>query len=329
MGGNSKRRGYTAGLDLGGTKMMAVVYDGKMKPAGRERKKTKAHEGSDAGVERIARTIQNAVEQAGLSMGDIDAVGVGAPGQLDLDKGYIINSPNLGWKNVALAKRLGELLGCRVSVLNDVDAGVYGEYSVGAARGARCVAGVFPGTGIGGGCVYEGTLIRGGPRSCMEVGHLPLASDGALCGCGRRGCLETVASRLAIAGAAAAAAFRGEAPYLMENTGCDLGKIRAGALAASIDAGDKAVERIVATAAQWLGKGVAVLVNLLCPDVVLLGGGLVEAMPELYLREVEAGARSSVMPAYEGTYTLVVASLGDDAVAAGAAAWAATQQGRA
>jgi glucokinase len=317
------------GLDLGGTKMMAVVYDAKMKVLARERKRTKANEGSEAGLTRITRTISEAVAQAGLTLDDIGVVGVGAPGQLDLDKGAIINSPNLGWKNVPLAKGMGSALGCPVHVLNDVDAGVYGEYAAGAAKGARRVAGIFPGTGIGGGYVYEGTLLRGGSRSCMEVGHLPLASDGGLCGCGRRGCLETVASRLAIAGAAAAAAFRGEAPYLQKITGCDVEKIRAGVLADSIREGDKAVERIVKKAAQWIGKGVAVMVNLFAPDVVLLGGGLVEAMPELYLKEVDGAAKTSVMPAYEGTYRLVIAALGDDAVAAGAAAWAAAQSGKA
>ena len=329
MAGNKERQRYTAGLDLGGTKMAAMVCDSAFTVLARQRKKTKAYEGSDAGVARIVKTIQASLEQAGLNLDDIDAVGVGAPGQLDLDSGTIINSPNLGWSNVALAGRLREALRRPVHVINAVDAGVYGDYRAGAARGARCVVGVFPGTGIGGGCVYQGELMRGGARSCMEVGHLPLLSDGDVCGCGRRGCLETVASRLAIAGAAAAAAFRGDAPHLMQAAGCDITAIRAGALAASIQAGDKAVELIVKNAARWLGKGVAVLVNLLLPDVVLLGGGLVEAMPKLYLKEVAAGARESVMPAYESSYSLRAAALGDDAVAVGAAAWAAAQEEKA
>jgi glucokinase len=326
LASGSEGQRYTVGLDLGGTKMMALVFDHKLKVVGRERKKTRAYEGADAGIDRIARTIQSAVDMASIKLSDVAAVGIGAPGQLDLEKGAIINSPNLGWKNVPLAKRLSSALSTPVIVSNDVDAGVYGEYAVGAAKGARCVVGIFPGTGIGGGCVYEGTLIRGGSRSCMEVGHLPLAADGALCGCGRRGCLETVASRLAIAGQAAAAAYRGEAPYLMKSTGCDIEKIRAGALADSVKAGDKAVELIVRHAAQWLGRGVAVMVNLLTPDVVLLGGGLVEAMADIYLKEVETAARANVMPAYEGSYRLVASSLGDDAVAAGAAAWAGREQ---
>lgn len=324
--GNGANGKFWVGLDLGGTKMMAVVYDSDFKVVGRERKKTKAYEGAEAGTERIARTVKTALELANVDVGKLAGIGVGAPGQLDLEKGSIINSPNLGWNDVALAKKLGNAMKCPVTVLNDVDAGVYGEYALGSAKGARCVVGVFPGTGIGGGCVYQGSLVTGGVRSCMEIGHLPMVPNGTLCGCGRRGCLETVASRLAIAGAAAAAAYRGEAPYLMKMTGCNIAEMRAGMIAEAIKEGDKAVERIVKDSARWLGKAVSIVVNLLTPDMVLLGGGLVEAMKELYLKEIGSAARDHVMPAYVDTYKLVVASLGDDAVAAGAASWAARSQ---
>jgi glucokinase len=225
-----------------------------------------------------------------------------------------------------LGKKLVSAFGCPVHVLNDVDAGVFGEYTSGAGRDERCVVGVFPGTGIGGGCVYEGRLIRGGGFSCMEIGHIPVVPDGPLCGCGRRGCLETVASRLAIAGAAAAAAYRGEAPTLLGLAKSNVAKMRTGVLTKAIEGGDVVVEKIVRQAAQWLGRGVAVVVNLLAPDCVVLGGGLVEAMPELYREEVTASVAAHVMPSFEGTYRIAVAELGDDAIVVGAAAWAKTMQ---
>ena len=146
--------------------------------------------------------------------------------------------------------------------------------------------------------------------------------DGPRCGCSRSGCVEAVASRLAIAAAAAAAAYRGQAPHLLEACGTDLSNIRSGALAEAIEAGDAAIEQIVREASRWLGVAVANAVNLLGPDMVVLGGGLVEALPELISTEVEAAARQRVMPAFENSFQVVVAELGDDATATGAAAWA-------
>jgi glucokinase len=212
-------------------------------------------------------------------------------------------------------------------VINDVDAGVYGEYKRGAARKARCVVGVFPGTGIGGGCVYEGRIVRGKDKSCFEIGHCQVQPDGPLCGCGRRGCLEAVSNRLSIAAAAATAAYRGEAPHLLEEAGTDIARIRSSVLARSIKAGDEAVERIVRQAAAWLGVGIAATVNLMNPDVVVLGGGMVEAMPELFLEEVGRSARAHVMSAFKKDFTVAVAELGDDAGVIGAAAWAKEECG--
>jgi glucokinase len=313
---------YTLGFDLGGTKMLAVVFDQNFKAVARNRKKTLAHEGEKAGLERMTQTIRKALKDAGLEGEPPAAIGVGIPGPLDPERGIVLDMPNLGWSKVPLKKQLEATFGCPVSVLNDVDAGVYGEYRFGAARGARCVVGVFPGTGIGGGCVYQGQVLMGKGRSGFEIGHVQVTPDGPLCGCGRRGCLESVASRLAIAAAAAAAAFRGEAPYLLKQAGMDLAKIRSGVLAASIKAGDRSVEQIVRIAAGWLGVGIANAINLLTPEVVLLGGGLVEAMPDLFREEIEKTARARVMPSFSGIFQVKISELGDDAVAKGAAAWA-------
>ncbi len=313
---------FLLGFDLGGTKMLAAVFDDKFNTVARNRKKTKAHEGAKACLARIVVTIEEALEEAGLSAKKLGCIGVGLPGPIDLKRGVMLQTPNMGWPETPLKETLESAFGCAVVMVNDVDAGVYGEYRLGAAKAARCVVGVFPGTGIGGGCVYKGEILQGKTTSCMEIGHLPVLPDGPLCGCGRRGCLEAVASRLAISAAAAAAAHRGDAPRLLDKAGTDLADIRSGALAASIAGGDKVVEDIVRQAARWLGVGVAGAVNLLAPDVVVLGGGLVEAIPELYLEEVGKAARAHVMPSLERSFKIVAAKLGDDAVATGAATWA-------
>ncbi|MBD3392765.1 MAG: ROK family protein [Chitinivibrionales bacterium] len=310
------------GFDLGGTKMLAVAFNQQMEAAGRKRRKTKAYEGAEAGLDRIVRTISDALDDAGAGTDALAGIGIGTPGPLDLKKGLVLDAPNLGWKNVHLKKHLAGAFGCPVVVANDVDAGLYAEYRFGAARNAHCALGVFPGTGIGAGCVYEGMLIQGTRHSCMEIGHIPLAPGGQLCGCGGRGCLETVASRLVISAQAAAAASRGQAPHLLERAGTDMANMRSRALAAAIEQGDTAVENIVRDAARWLGRGLAVAVNLMAPDTVVLGGGLVEAMPTLYLTEVEHAARALSLPSLRDTFALRAAEMGDDATATGAAAWA-------
>jgi glucokinase len=156
----------------------------------------------------------------------------------------------------------------------------------------------------------------------MEIGHLRVAPEGPLCGCGLRGCLEAVASRLAIAGAAAQAAYRGQAPHLLAACGADVANIRSGMIADAIAAGDAVVEQIVRNAAEAVGVAVAGAVHLLGPDIVVLGGGLVEAMPGLFVSAVGDSARARVMTTFRETFEIVAAQLGDDAAAMGAAAWA-------
>ena len=321
----SDEKKYWVGFDLGGTKMLSKVFDEKFQALGKDRTKTKGHEGKEAGLARISKTIRKALEEAEVDATQLAGIGVGCPGPLDLDKGVIRDAPNLGWKDVQLKKHLEKEFGCGAFIMNDVDAGVYGEYRFGAAKGTRTAVGVFPGTGIGGGCVYEGKILRGKNTSCMEIGHVQVAPEGPLCGCGRRGCLEAVASRLVIASRSAAAAYCGQAPYLLEKVGTDVSNIRSGAIAASIAAGDKTVETIVREAARHIGRAVAGVVHLLAPDVVILGGGLVEAMTELFVKEVSWAAEKRVLPSYIETFEVVAAELGDDAGVMGAAAWAQHQ----
>jgi glucokinase len=168
----ARDRGYWVGFDLGGTKMFATVFNQRFEPLGRERKKTKGHEGAKAGLERIANAIRQALEEAKVAPEQLAGIGIGCPGAVDLERGVIEEAANLGWKDVRLREKLTAEFGCPVMVLNDVDAGVYGEFRFGAARDARCALGVFPGTGIGGGCVYEGKVLRGRKYSCLEIGHM-------------------------------------------------------------------------------------------------------------------------------------------------------------
>lgn len=309
------------GFDLGGTKMMAVVFDAHFNVLGKKRRKTRDKNKDGVNLERISETIEMALEDAEVRPTQIAGLGAGCPGPLDLNTGTILQAPNLGWKNVELRQFLSKSFDAPAEICNDVDAGVYGEYTSGAGKGARCVLGVFPGTGIGGGMVYEGKIFRGASASCMEVGFLQMATEGPAAGVGPVGTLEGLASRLMISGEAVKAVYRGQAPYLAEHCGTDLSAIRSGALAKSVEAGDEAIEKIVRRAAEQVGRAVGSMVNLLAPDIVVIGGGLAEAMPELYLEEVRQGAKRNVLPALKNVYSVKIAKLGDYSAALGAAAW--------
>lgn len=322
----SPRKKHWVGFDLGGTKMMSAVFSEEFRALGRKRRKTKGMEGAKAGMERIIETIRDALGEAELDNDDIAGIGIGCPGNVDLDRGIVLDTANLSWKNVHVKSILEDAFGAPTVILNDVDAGVYGEYRFGAGKNARCLVGVFPGTGIGGGCVYQGEIIRGKSMSCFEIGHMQVTPGGQICGCGRTGCLETEASRLAIATAAAAAAFRGEAPNLLKAAGTDVAAMRSSVLAEAINDGDKVVEQIVIRAARLIGSTVGNVVNLLAPDVVVLGGGLVEAMPQLFVDNVEEAARNRAAPTFSRSFKVAAARLGDEAVVRGAAAWAEKSQ---
>lgn len=313
------------GFDLGGTKMLAVLYDDEFRPLGKRRRKTKGSEGADNGMNRIESTIDRAFAESGVSPQRLAGIGIGCPGPVDMDKGRILQAPNLGWDDVNIADRLSKRFSCPVVAINDVDAGVYGEYRFGAAIGSRCAVGIFPGTGIGGGCVYQGQIFQGGGVSCMEIGHTRISSSVRTGGYSFPGTLEAEASRLTVAAEAVKAAYRGEAPYLMANGGTDLADIRSGTLAEAIEAGDVAIHSLVQEAAKSIGIAVVNIVHLLAPDKIVLGGGLVEAMEELFVGTVKKTARKYVMNAYRDRFDVVAAKLGDDAGVLGAAAWAKKQ----
>lgn len=307
---------HIVGLDIGGTKMMACVFDHKFNVLGRCRKKSKSSK-QETPEARIERVVKDAIADSGGKA--IRGIGVGSPGPLDPKTGIIIDTPNLGWKKFPLGDVLAKAFNVPVAVDNDVNLGTYGEWVFGKVKDCRDVIGLFPGTGIGGGIILNGKLYHGASGSAGEVGHMTLEVDGPYCGCGKRGCLEALASRVAIAAEIAALAARGDAPYILENCGTDLANIRSSAIAKAIDAGEKMVEGVVRKAAFYTGIAAANLVNIFSPEALVLGGGLVEAMESLYMEEVTRALKIHTMPFLLKFVKVVPAKLGDDAVAMGAA----------
>ncbi|MCA9190122.1 MAG: ROK family protein [Planctomycetales bacterium] len=305
--------------------MQCTLFNDQLAPIHRRRKKTRNELGVHASLDRIAVNVERVLEDANVPASSLTGIGIGCPGPVEWEKGVVRVAVNLGWENVHVGEFLEKRFGCPVSVLNDVDAGVYGEYIAGAAKGSRTCVGIFPGTGIGGGCVYDGQILRGKVLSCMEIGHIKLVSSPRQGATGMTGTLETEASRLSIAGELVKLAFRGEAPNLLKAAGTDLSEVRSKVIAEAIRSGDKQVQRVVEEACEVIGFAVANIVLLICPDTVILGGGLVEAMPELFLKEVSKTAKRHVFDCYRREFEIKCAQLGDDAAALGAAAWIAKQ----
>lgn len=317
-----KREGkFWIGFDLGGTKMQCTLFDDDLKEIGSRRRRTKGELGADAGLERIQGTIERICEDENIDPDQLAGIGIGCPGPIETEKGIVRVAVNLAWRDVAVGKFLKDRFKCPVAVLNDVDAGVYGEHVAGAAKGSRTTFGLFPGTGIGGGCVYDGQILRGKNLSCMEVGHIKICGSDRLGATGMTGTLESEASRLAIAGELSKLAFRGEAPNLHKAVGTELSAIRSKAIAEAIEKGDKEVERVVEQACELIGYAVANVVLMICPDCVVLGGGLVEAMPNLFVKQVTKTARKHVFECYRDEFEVRAAKLGDNAATVGAASW--------
>ncbi|MFP5262771.1 MAG: ROK family protein [Blastocatellia bacterium] len=311
---------YILGIDLGGTKVMAAVLDGEGKIIGRARAKTRAWRGDEAVFQTVAQTGRRAIESAGLDSNHIAALGIGAPGPLDPEAGRIIESSNMRFKDFPIGPRLSDEFGCPSTLDNDVNAGTYGEFKAGAARGARDVLGLFVGTGIGGGLIINGALYHGFSKNAGEVGHIVIeAGGGPRCGCGNRGCLEALASRTAMTRDIRKAIRRGDKTAVSKLLRKDTDVLSGGDLKKAYDAGDELVSRIVRRAAKLIGVGVGSLVNVLAPEIVVLGGGVVEAMGDDFVQRVDRSARKVAVDFATKDLKIVRAGLGDDAGVIGAA----------
>jgi len=311
---------HTIGIDIGGTKILGCVFNKNFDVLSEHKIKTKAEKGERFFLQNLSDTIQQILKDAKISAKEVAGIGIGCPGFMHPDKGVIVASPNIPFlKNYPLAKRVSKLTGLPVTLGNDVQTGLYGEHQFGAARGYDNVVGIFLGTGIGGALILNGHLYRGTSGSAGEVGHVQMDPLGEICGCGHRGCLESIAGRLAISSEAAIAVARQQAPHLAKEAGTDLRDIKSGALARAIRAGDHVIEEIIRSKARRVGILMANLVNILNPDMIVLGGGVVEAMPDLIKRKAEKTMRAIALQPSSKYVKVAVAKLGDYSIVMGAA----------
>jgi glucokinase len=271
-------------------------------------------------IERMVESVESVIGIADVKRSRVRAIGIGSPGPLDPVNGVIIDTPNLpGWTNVPLAKLIEEKTGIPTFVENDVNAGTYGEFALGAGRGKRDVIGIFVGTGIGGGLICDGKLRSGFRHNAGELGHVVLMVDGPYCGCGKKGCLEALASRTAIVRdirAGIAAGRKSIVPELMK----ERGRITSSVLSKAVEAGDALAVEVMAQAQYYLGVYVGSAVNFYDPEAVVLGGGVIEAMGEAFLEPIRKVARQYFISQQDADKVeIVAAKLGDYAGVLGAA----------
>jgi glucokinase len=273
--------------------LLAVATSTKGKMLGRKKRKTHAEEGASAVLDRIVKTIKDAVHEAGARVKDVRAVGIGAPGPLNPKTGVILHAPNLGptWNELPIAAHLSDRLGCPVYLGNDVNMGAVGEHVLGAGKGYNHLVAIFVGTGIGGGIILNGQLYRGVRYTAGEVGHVVLVAGGPLCGCGKQGCAEALASRTAMERDIRARITAGRESVvlaLLEEKGGSL--MSSSIIAAALERDDEVVREVLLQAEYYMGLLVANIVNMLDPEVVVLGGGVVERLGERYLEPVRETA---------------------------------------
>ena len=304
---------------MGGTKILAGVFNPQLKCLGRSKMSTKSERGPDPVINRIARCVQDVVDECDLNLKQVKGVSVGAPGAVDPDSGRVIFAPNLGWEDVPLKKELEKQLELPVFVENDCSICTLGVYDIELERKPRNMIGIFIGTGIGGGLILEGKLYSGFNRTAGEVGHMVLEITGPKCGCGNRGCFEALASRAAIFRKIQTAIKDGQKTLLTEMLGDDLENLRSGDLRKAIKRGDKFVEGVIEEAAEYTGIAVANLINIFNPEVVVLGGGVIQALEDEMMAIIVETATEYAMPGTTKGIEIIASKLGDDAGIFGAA----------
>jgi glucokinase len=286
----ARKQSPRGGIDLGGTKIQTVIVDPGNEVLGQSRRPTPTSGGPEDVAKEMAEAMAEAAKQAGLKTSELSGVGVGSPGDADEKTGVVSDARNLpNWLDpFPLAENLSDQLGPPVKIGNDVSVAVQGEFELGAGKEFKTVLGVWWGTGVGGGLILDGKqwLGRG---AAAEIGHVVVKQGGARCTCGRKGCMEAYAGRMAMEIKARNEVKNGAKTNLfkiMEEHGRD--RLTSGIWDRALKHGDDLATRLVDRAVKALGTGIASSVNLVDPEAVIIGGGLGERLGERYVRRIAA-----------------------------------------
>ncbi len=309
---------YSIGIDLGGTKILtALVNKENGEIISFEKKKTKKDKGTEKLVQKIINSVNEVLVTSGKDISKIDDIGIGAAGQIDREKGIIINAPNINCSDLKLKDILEKEFNKPVILGNDVEIATIGEMYFGAGINEKDFVCIFVGTGIGSGIVQNGRLRYGTTGTAGEIGHIIVDVGGRACGCGGCGCLEAYASRLAIEKRITGALKKGRTSdivnYLVEDK-----PIKTSMIKKSLDNKDDLVMQIINEASEYLASGLASIINFHNPGMIILGGGLMDAIDYFYERSVEL-ARIKSLPTPSKSIRFKKAQLGDFSGVIGAA----------
>ncbi len=304
---------YNICLDVGGTKVLGAIFNENDEIIFRLKKRSKSSGEGSADVEKvIVDVVEEMIRESGIDRSKLNAIASCAPGVIDQEHGIVLFTPNLPWRDYDMAGAMREKFGVPFYVGNDVNLGVLGEYHFGAARGYRNIVGFFVGTGLGGGLILNGSLFTGHQFKAAEYGHMVLDPEGPLCNCGQRGCLEAFSSKIAMTNYIRQQIGRGR-KSLMEDAVKD-GVFRSKKLKKALAAGDRVAMEAVDRSCHYLAVATGNLINTLSPDLVIYGGGVIEAVGELFLEKILSEVDRYCMPQIRSTVDIKIASLGDDSI---------------
>ena len=308
------------GIDLGGSKIAFGTVDEEGRLLELLRYDTETHGGYSAVLTQVVKGVEQLKGASGISM---SGIGIGVAGQVDPGTGAVVFAPNLDWHNVPLKAEVQKACAIPVVVTNDVRAALWGEWLFGAGRGCGDLVCIFIGTGIGGGIVCGGKVLEGCCNTAGEIGHMTVDLRGPLCNCGNRGCMEALAGGWAIARRAHASVkadpvFGGT---ILRMAGGKVEDITARTLVQAFYAGDALATKIIDEVTDALAAGAAALVNAFNPCRIILGGGIIEGMPEMVSR-IDKGVRRRALSAATGCLVICASKLGNEAGIIGAAALA-------
>ncbi len=276
---------YNIGIDLGGTKVLcALVEKETNKILFLVKKKTKKEKGNKKVFSKLTEAIDELFEISKIDKNEISSIGIAIAGQVDRENGILINACNLQCKNLNLKKQIEEIYNIKTYIANDVEAATIAELLLGAAKGYKNTLCVFVGTGIGSCLVIDGKIYHGATGLAGELGHVIVDLNGRSCNCGAVGCLEAYASRSAIESRIQGAIKKGRNSIITEF--CDSQNISTKHIKKSLDAHDEVVSQYVNEAIEYLSGGLASAINFFNPELVVLGGGLIQGINEIYLKTI-------------------------------------------
>jgi glucokinase len=320
----SSEKRWIVGVDLGGTNIVVgllPIEGGEV--LGLRILPTESLRGAKFVVDRIVGMVNEAIAEVGRTTGTgkeaVAGVGIGSPGPLDRAAGVVINTPNLGWRNFPLRDLISNAVGLPATLDNDANCATYGEWWLGAARNVDTLVGLTLGTGIGGGIVLNGRIYHGVSDVAGEIGHMTIDSTGRKCKCGNYGCLEAYASGPAIALRAVEGIEAGAETILVEMVSNHLEQITAATVYEAVVQGDPYATEVMKDTAKFLGTGVANIINILNPEMVVIAGGVTRAGEHLF-QPLRAEVRRRAFRSAQERCDIVSAELPGTAGVVGAAA---------